>query len=124
MIIDKQQWERQASRWIHNHKKLSKLMYAHLLISIPLLIWIMRIPEGYEITWVGSLMLNISFLFAVLVMISHFTLEKQRKGLIQSHEMIEMLEEPKDQWGKTNEERTGRESGGVSTRKDRQPTEN
>ena len=107
MIIDKKQWERQAGRWIHNHKKLAKLMYAHLIISIPLLIWIIRIPEGYEITWVGSLMLNMSFLFAVLVLVSNFTLEKQRKMLIQSHEMMQMLEEPKDQWGNTQSSKMG-----------------
>lgn len=110
MIIDKQQWDRSAGKWIYQRKKLDKLMYAHLILSIPLLIWIIRIPDGYEITWVGSLLLNGSFLFAVLVMISHFTLERQRKDLLNSHKMIEMLEEPKDQWGRTNEERTNADS--------------
>jgi len=108
MIIDKKQWELRAMRWTFRRKKLSRLMYAHLLLSIPLLIWLIRLDTNtYEITWVGSLILNGSFIFAVLVMLSHFSLEKERKQLISSYDMIEMLEEPKDQWGNTAKSKQG-----------------
>lgn len=101
MIIDKKQWEAQAGRLLRQKKKLLHLMYAHFILTIPLMIWMIRFDSvNYEMTWVGHTLLNGSLLFAVLVMMSHFTLERQRKQLIASHEMMEMLEVPKGQYDK------------------------
>jgi hypothetical protein len=83
-------------------------MYAHFIFSIPLFIWILRMTPDYELTLVGQLIVNGSFMFAMLLVITSFQLYRERQYLINSYEMIQMMEEPKDQWGKTMSERSGK----------------
>ena len=105
MILEKQEWDNAVSKWLIQKKKHSRLMYAHFLISIPMLLWIMtRVNTGdYELNFIGGSIVNVSFLFGILIIITFFQIEKQRKYLIASHKMLSMIEKPKNQWGFTED---------------------
>jgi hypothetical protein len=110
MIIDKEQWEHAVDRHIWRNKRHRALMYAHFIFSIPLFIWILRMSGDYELTLVGQIIVNGSFMFAMLLVVTSFQLYRERQYLINCYEMIQLMEEPKDQWGKTMSQRSGQKS--------------